>query len=320
MAKNRKVVKVGIDTSKARLDIAVSTRLDIVERFAVANDEEGVDRLLQRLATWRIELIVIEATGGLETLAAFKMQQAGLPVAVVNPRRVKAYAQAKGVLAKSDRIDAGTLAMFGWELNPPVRVVPDEKMQEFGSLLARRRQLIVMRTSEVNRLQQSLPQRRESIQSHIDFINRQIDEADGELHKQMIDVPEWHEKDELLQSVSGVGDVTSLTLLAELPELGKLTRKEIALLVGVAPLSNESGKRTGKRFCWGGRITVRNALYMAALSAIRFNPVLKEFYKRLRSAGKLKKVAIVAVMRKLLVTLNAIVRDRKPWRIEAAEA
>jgi transposase len=265
-------------------------------------------------------LITIEATGGLENLIAYELQQGKLQTAVVNPRRTRAYAEASGLLEKTDQLDAVMLAQFCRDLKPEVRVLPDEKTQAFSALLTRRRQLIEMRVAETNRIQQAAKQLRQRIQKHIDWLTTEIDESDNLLRKQIIDVPEWAEKDNLLQSVKGVGDVTSLTLLAELPELGELNRKEIAKLVGVAPINNDSGKKVGRRHCRGGRSTVRSALYMAAMSAIRYNPTIKNFYLKKRAEGKPPKVAIVAAVHKLLIILNAILRDRKVWREMAASA
>jgi transposase len=310
----------GIDVSKDRLDIAVISAERVVKRWSVANDEAGVALCVAELLAFEPELIAIEATGGLETLAAYELQRAGLPVAVVNPRRTRAYAKAAGLLEKTDLIDAVMLAQFCRAMKPPVRVLPDEKMQEFGSLLSRRRQLIEMRVAESNRIKQSLKTLRPGIQRHIDWLTAEIDKTDGELRKQIIEVPEWNEKDDLLQSVAGVGDVTSLTILAELPELGTLSGKAIAKLVGVAPINNDSGRYKGKRSCWGGRAVVRSALYMATLTAVQHNPTIRAFYQKKLAEGKLKKVAMIAALHKLLTILNALLRDRKPWTLPTKKA
>lgn len=313
--KTKEKLHCGIDVSKAKLDIEVSSESKVVKRWVVTNDEAGVAACLKELQKLKPELIVMEATGGLETLAAYSLQQAGLAVAVVNPRQVRDFAKAAGALAKTDTLDASILVRFGRVMKPIARPLPDEKMQAFGALLARRRQLIDMRVAELNRIQQAMAHLRPGIQRHIDWLTTEVDAAEEDLLKVVIAVPDWHAKDELLQSAKGIGDITSMTLLAELPELGTLTRKEVAALAGIAPLNNDSGKRFGKRKCWGGRATLRSALYMACLSAIRFNPTIHDFYQRKRKEGKPKKVALVAAMRKLLVTLNAMIRDNTTWHL-----
>lgn len=311
------VVHCGIDVSKDSLDVEVSSESRVMARWKTTNDEVGVEECVAQVQAFKPvpALIVLEATGGLETLVAYSLQQAGLRVAVVNPRRIRAFAKAAGLLAKTDTLDASILARFGRVMKPPVRTLPDEKLQAFGALLTRRRQLLDMRVAELNRIKQSRADLRPNIQRHIDWLTAELDRTDEALRQIVIDVPEWQEKDELLQSAKGIGDVTSMTLLAELPELGTLTRKQVAALAGVAPFNDDSGKRTGKRRCWGGRATLRSALYMATLSAIRHNPTIRDFYKRKRDEGKLKMVALVAAMRKLLVTLNAMLRDRSTWHV-----
>lgn len=306
---------VGIDISKDSLDIEVSNAEEVVGRWTATNDEEGAEAVVAKLKTHSVKLIVMEATGGLETMMAYSLQKAGLPVAVVNPRQVRDYAKATGVLAKTDKLDAGVLARFARQMTPPVRPLPNEKMQAFSALLARRRQLSDMRVAERNRIQQAMKYLRPDIQRHIDWLSSELDRTDAALRQIVVDVPEWHDKDEILQSAKGVGDVTSLTLLAELPELGTLNRKKIAALVGVAPFNDDSGKHAGKRRCWGGRANVRSVLYMATLTAIRHNPTIRDFYLRKRQDGLFPKVAIVAAMRKLLTTLNAMLRDKKTWQL-----
>jgi transposase len=310
-------VHVGIDVSKRTLDISVIQDSDehILLTQQVSNDEAGAEMCVKHLTAYAVALVVLEATGGLETLVVMKLQAAGIPVAVVNPRQVRHFAKAAGYLAKTDTLDAAVLARFGYKMNPPVRLLPDEQMQAFSALLARRRQLVDMRAAESNRLQQSRPELRADIQRHLDWLTTEIEQVEAQLRQTVIQTPDWRERDELLQSVKGVGDVTSLTLLAELPELGQLPRKKIAALVGVAPINTDSGAHIGKRRCWGGRADVRSTLYMAALSAIRHNPIIRAFYNLKRSEGKPAKVAIVAAMRKLLVTLNAILRTKQPWRL-----
>lgn len=311
------IVSCGIDVSKSSLDVEVSIEDNVLARWKSSNDQAGIDECLARLQTadLRPDLIVIEATGGLETWIAFSLQQAGLAVAVVNPRQVRAFAKALGLLAKTDKLDAGVLARFARLVKPPVRLLADEKLQAFGALLARRRQLVDMRVAELNRIQQAARALRPGIQRHIDWLSAEIEQHDQQLRASIIETPEWHDKDVLLQSVKGVGPITSLTLLAEFPELGTLNRKEVAALVGVAPYANDSGSRTGKRRCWGGRAQLRSVLYMATMAAIRHNPTIRTFYKRLRDEGKLKMVAFVAAMRKLIVTLNAMLRTRTTWHL-----
>lgn len=305
----------GIDVSKESLDIEVGTASKVVKRWKANNDEAGVEECVAKLKALKPVLIVLEATGGLETLIAYSLQKAGLPVAVVNPRQVRAFAKATGLLAKTDTLDASVLTRFGRVMTPPVRALPDEQMQAFSALLTRRRQLVDMRVAELNRIQQLLASLRPSIQRHIDWLNTEIDQTDHALRQTIVDVPEWHEKDELLQSAKGIGDIASLTLLAELPELGTLNRKQIAALVGVAPFNDDSGKHKGKRKCWGGRANVRSVLYMATLSAVRFNPPIRDFYIRKIKEGKLEKIALVAALRKLITTLNAMLRDKTTWRV-----
>jgi transposase len=310
----------GIDVSKHSLDVEVSTQSGVLARWQTTNDEAGVEECVARLRTIKpkVRLIVLEATGGLETLIAYTLQTAGMPVAVVNPRYVRAFAQAEGELAKTDSLDASVLARFGRKMNPPVRALPDEKIQAFGALLARRRQVLDMRVAELNRIQQALADLRPDIRRHIDWLSAELERIDEALRQHIIHVPEWEAKDELLRSAKGIGEVTSMTLLAELPELpelGTLTRKQVAALAGVAPFNDDSGKRKGKRKCWGGRATLRSALYMATLSAVRHNPTIRAFYQRKRQEGKLKMVAFVAAMRKLLITLNAMLRDKTTWRV-----
>jgi transposase len=311
------IAHAGIDVAKDSLEVIVSTPRRVLARWQITNDEAGVEQCVVQMQVIAPApaLIVLEATGGLETLIAYRLQTAGFAVAVVNPRQVRAFAQATGVLAKTDALDAGVLAEFGRTINPPVRALPDEKLQAFGALLARRRQLLDMRVAELNRIKQACAQLRPGIQRHIDWLTTEIERTDDELRKIVIDVPDWRDKDTLLQSAKGIGDITSMTLLAELPELGTLTRKQVAALAGVAPFNADSGKHTGKRRCWGGRATLRSALYMATLSAIRHNPTIRDFYNRKRTEGKLKMVAFVAAMRKLLVTLNAMLRDHTTWHV-----
>jgi transposase len=310
-------VTVGIDVAKARLDVAVRPT---GAQWEAPNDEAGVAALVARLAALAPALVVLEATGGLERLAAAEVAAAGLPVAVVNPRQVRDFAKAVGQLAKTDALDAALLARFGEAVRPPPRPLPDAAQQALAALLARRRQVVTMLTAERQRLAAAGAPVRRRVQAHIDWLARELGALDAELGQTLRASPAWRAKEDLLRSVPGVGPVVALTLLAELPELGALDRKRLAALVGVAPLNADSGTRRGKRLVWGGRGRVRAALYMAALVATRYNPVLRAFYQRLLRAGKAKKVALTACMRKLLLILNAIVQTGTPWRHPAAAA
>lgn len=309
-------VYIGLDVSKASLDACVAGG----EAWQVENADRAVEALCARIAPLQPTLIVLEATGGYELRAAAALAAAGLPVAVVNPRQVRRFAQATGKLAKTDRIDAQILAAFAAAVHPPARPLPDEETREIEALIARRHQLNAMLTAERNRLEKALPAMGREIKTHIAWLRRQLAKIDEQLDDTIRRSPIWRFKDDLLQSVPGVGGKTSATLLALLPELGTLDRKQIAALVGVAPFNNDSGTRRGRRSVWGGRARVRGALYMAALVAARHNPILNAFYGRLRAAGKPAKVALVACMRKLLTILNAMVRDGRTWRSVAKAA
>ncbi len=308
---NPSSVFIGIDVSKAHLDIAVRPS---GERRQEKNSDEGIAALVAWVGSLKPGLIVLEATGGLESAVTAALALAGLSVAVVNPRQVRDFAKSLGKLAKTDKIDAGLLARFGETIRPAPRSLPDEQTQQLQALLVRRRQIIDMLVAEKNRLPLTHAQMKPRLKEHIAWLEQALEQLDQELHDQLQASPVWREKEDLLRSVKGVGPVTATTLLAELPELGKLNRKQIAALVGVAPFNCDSGKMRGKRTIWGGRACVRNALYMAALSASRHNPVIRPFYQRLIKAGKLHKVALVACIRKLLTILNAILRTRKPWQ------
>lgn len=306
---------IGIDVAKAELVIAARPS---GERWTVANEERGVKTLVDRLTNDKPELIVLEATGGYELLLVAALAAAALPVVVVNPRQVRDFARATGQLAKTDRIDAEVLALFAERVRPAVRPIADDAAQELEALLARRRQLLEMLQAERNRAGQIFGrgQRlvKRSLKAHITYLERELRMTDTDLGTMVRESPAWRERDDLLQSVPGVGPVLSLTLLADLPELGSLSRREIAKLVGVAPLSRDSGTMRGRRFVQGGRATVRAVLYMGALVATRRNAVIRAFYQRLVAAGKPKKLALVACMRKLLTMLNTIVRTNTPWR------
>jgi transposase len=308
---------IGIDVAKAELVVATRPK---GERWTVANDERGIRTLVERLARDRPELIVLEATGGYELLCVGALAAAGLPVVVANPRQVRDFARATGQLAKTDRIDADLLALFAERVRPAVRALADEDAQELDALLTRRRQLLEMLQAERNRLGQVFGRGKrpikKSLKAHITYLERELRVTDTELGERIRQSPAWRERDDLLQSVPGVGRVLSFTLLADLPELGRLSRREIAKLVGVAPLARDSGTLRGRRFVQGGRAPVRAVLYMGALVATKRNAVIRAFYQRLLAAGKPKKLALVACMRKLLTILNCIVRTGQPWRTD----
>lgn len=310
---------VGIDVAKAELVISI---MPSAERFTVDNDERGVRTLVERLRAVRPALIVLEATGGYELLGVAALAAAALPVVVVNPRQVRDFAKATGQLAKTDRIDADILARFADVVRPAVRAIPTDEVQELDALLTRRRQLLEMLQAERNRTAQVFGTGKrlvkKSLKAHISYLERELRMADTDLGAMIQASPVWRERDELLRSVPGVGPVLSRTLLADLPELGRLSRREIAKLVGVAPLSRDSGTLRGRRFVQGGRATVRGVLYMAALVASKRNAVIRAFYLRLVAAGKPKKLALVACMRKLLTILNVMVRTAQPWAIQSA--
>lgn len=302
-------VFVGIDVSKAQLDLAFRPE----GTFSAPNDEAGCAQVLARLRATLPTLVVLEATGGLEIPITGILAAAGVPVVVVNPRQVRDFAKATGRLAKTDALDAQTLAHFAEVLRPEPRPLPDEQTQALAALLARRRQLVEMLTAEKNRLGSARTPVRKSLRTHIAWLERELRHTDRDLAHAIRESPMWREQDDRLRSVPGIGPVVTSTLLANLPELGTLTGKQIAALVGVAPLNRDSGTWRGKRTVWGGRAQVRAVLYMAALVATRFNPVIRAFYQRLCAAGKAKKVALTACMRKLLIILNAMMKHRTRW-------
>jgi len=301
---------IGIDVSKARLDVAMRPS---AEKLSVSNDEAGIQALVTRLSEIKPALIVLEATGGLERSVSGALGSAQLPVVVVNPRQVRDFAKALGQLAKTDRIDAEVLAHFAEVIRPPLRPLPDKVSLELRALIARRRQLIEMMVAEKNRLSAASKAVRKRIEAHIRWLETELDRADKDLDQSIRQSPIWQEHQDLLRSVPGIGPVVSRTLLAELPELGRLNRKQIAALVGIAPLNCDSGTFRGRRGIWGGRATVRAVLYMAALVASRRNSVIRNFYKRLRDKGKAPKVALVACMHKLLTILNAMIKHKTRW-------
>lgn len=305
-------VVIGIDVSKARLDVA---QLPDAETWSVTNEGASIRTAVERLAVLAPHLIVLEATGGYERAVVAALAAAQLPVVVANPRQIRAFARAIGLLAKTDRLDAGLLARFGQQVQPVPRPLPDAQAQALEALLTRRRQLMEILVGEKNRLGIAPRPVVRSIREHIRWLEKRVDDLDGELDGVIQASPVWRAKDDLLQSVPGVGPGLSRTLLGALPELGALSRKQIAALVGVAPLAKDSGAFRGRRRVWGGRAPVRTALYMAAVTAAHHNAVLRPFYQRLRAAGKPAKVAFTAIARRLLTILNAMVRSNTAWRV-----
>lgn len=305
-------IYVGIDVAKDQLQVALRPG---GEAWSVTNDRAGLRDLAKRLAASKPALVVLEATAGMEMPVAAALAAARLPVVAVNPRNARQFARATGRLAKTDVIDAHVLAQFGEAVKPPLRPLPDAATQELNALVTRRHQLVEMLAAERNRLTQAVAKAvRTGIQEHIRWLERRLADIDQDLSQAIRQTPVWREKDELFQSVQGVGPVLSTTLLAGLPELGALGRKQIAALVGVAPLNRDSGRFRGKRVVWGGRARVREALYMGTLVATRYNPVIRAFYQRLLAAGKPKKVALTPCMHKLLTILNAMARHETPWQ------
>jgi len=305
-------VYIGIDASASSLEVAAHPGGEV---WTVSNDGAGISELVERLQATRPALVVLESSGGVELAVTGGLAAAGLPVVVVNPRQVRDFARATGRLAKTDAIDARILARFAAAVQPEVRPLPDESAQELNALAARRRQLVEMVVAEKNRLRTARGRVARQIREHIRWLEHCLEEVGQNLGNLIQASPLWRAKDDLLQSTPGVGPVLSITLLANLPELGKLDRRQIAALVGIAPFNRDSGAFRGKRTVWGGRSKVRAALYMAALVATRYNPVIQAFYHRLVAAGKPKKVALTACMRKLLTILNAMMRHQTPWRI-----
>ena len=304
------LIFVGIDVSKERLDVAIRPSS---ERESVTNDEAGIEALIQRLRKIQASVIVLEATGGFERSVTRALTSAELAVVVVNPRQVRDFAKATGQLAKTDSIDAEVLARFAEAVRPALRPLPDEVSLELRALIARRRQITEMIVAERNRLSKASKLLRKRIEVHIRWLAAELQRADKDLDQSIRQSPIWQENQDLLQSVPGVGPVISRTLIGELPELGQLNRKQIAALVGIAPLNRDSGTFRGRRTIWGGRASVRAVLYMAALVASRRNTVIRAFYTRLRNAGKAPKVALVACMRKLLTILNAMIKHKTRW-------
>jgi transposase len=303
---------VGIDVSKAQLDVHV---LPAGEAWSAANDAEGLAELGERLARLKPQVVALEATGGLETVAAGVLAAAGLPVAVVNPAQVRAFAAALGQRAKTDPIDAWVIARFAQATCPQARPIPDQEVRLLADLVARRRQILQMLTAERQRLQRAAaPKLKKSLGRLIRALQKELAEIDDDIDQAVRASPAWRRKEDLLQSVPGVGKIVSRTLLAEMPELGSLDRRQAAALAGLAPFTQRSGQWRGKSFIAGGRASVRSALFLASLSAARHNPQLRLFHQRLIAAGKPKMVALVAVARKLVILLNAILRDQTPWQ------
>ena len=308
-------ITVGIDVAKDRLDVAVRPSGALC---AVARDAAGLEELCRRLTALRPHVVAVEATGGLETVVAAALAAAGLPVVVVNPAQVRAFAKALGQRAKTDAIDAGVIARFAEATKPEPRPLPDAATRLLADLVTRRRQIIDMMTAERQRAARAPARLKKSIARLLKALQRELASVEDDLDDAVRGSPAWREKEDLLSSVPGVKAAISRTLIAELPELGTLDRKQIAALAGLAPFARQSGRWRGKSMIGGGRASVRKALFMGAMVAKRYNPVLKAFFDRLVAAGKEKMVALIAVARKLLTMLNAILRDRQPWRQEAS--
>ena len=302
---------IGVDVAKDWLDLA-STETSTIERLP--HDAEGIEQVRQRAREWAAQRITVEASGGWEAALVAELATAGLPVVVVNPRQVRAYARALGRLAKTDRIDARVLCAFTCAVQPPLRPLQDEHAALLSALLTRRQQLLAMRTAEKNRLiLGSKGAVRKNLRAHIKWLDRHLHDTDREIQRLIEASPVWQATVDLLTSAPGVGSITARALLGQLPELGHLDRKQIAALAGLAPYNRDSGRYRGQRIIWGGRKEVRQALYMATLAAVRSNPPIRDFYERLKAAGKPSKVALTACMRRLLTILNAMVREQAPW-------
>ena len=304
-------IYVGIDVAKIRVDVAIRPGGD---RCEVSNDEAGIAALVTQMQELNPAALVLEATGGLELPLVAALAAASLPVVVVNPRQVRDFAKATGRLAKTDRLDAAVLAHFAEAVHPPLRPLRDAETQDLNSLVTRRKQVMAMLVAERNRLSSAAMAVRPSVEAHILWLKQELDDLDNSLRETLCRSPVWREKDDLLRSVPGIGEQISLTLLAFLPELGTLSRRQIAALVGVAPFNRDSGTLRGKRTVWGGRAGVRAALYMGAMVASRHNPVIRDFYQRLLAAGKPKKLALTACMRKLLTILNSMLKHGTSWQ------
>jgi transposase len=306
-------IVVGIDVSKCRLDVATAQ-----EYWSVANEGEDIDKLTNRILSLKPSLIIVESTGGLERYLLTVMLMAGLPVALVNPRRVREFGKSMGLMAKTDKIDSKLLVRFGEAVKPAITVLPSQEEQQLSALMTRRGQVIDLLTIEKNHLYSSHPVSKNSVEKIINILQEELDELNHQIEDRIDQFPLFKQKDEILRSAPGVGKVSAAILLSDLPELGLLDRKKIAALVGVAPFNNDSGRYRGKRRIKGGRPAVRKVLYMSTLSATKFNPVIRSYYQHLLSKGKVKKVAIVACMRKLLIYLNSMIRDMRSWEPQKA--
>jgi transposase len=308
---------IGVDIAKTSFEF-VAHGDD--RHFSLSNDEAGIQQAIRQIKQFSPELIVLEATGGFELPLVAALSMANLPVVVINPRQVRNFAKATGHLAKTDAIDAVVLAHYAAVVKPAVRAIPDAEMTLLKEIVSRRQQLVGILVAERNRLGTAHNHVvKEGIQSHIDWLKKELDDTDDELRRQIEGSPVWQAKDDLLQTVPGIGPITSATLLANLPELGTLNRHQIASLAGVAPFNRDSGIMRGKRSVWGGRARVKTAIYMATIVAVRWNAKIKEFYQRLCSSGKAKKVALVACMRKFLIILNTMLKNNTPWRCSATK-
>jgi len=306
------IITVGIDVSKDRLDVAVRPS---GEAFTVERNAGGLDRLVGRLQELSPQIVALEATGGFETIAAAALAAAGLPVVIINPAQIRAFARALGQRAKTDPIDAAVIAHFAEATQPEVRPLPDEATRLLADLIARRRQIVEMIGAERQREKRmTLPHLKKSIIRLVRALEKELTSVDSDIDDAVRGSPAWRKKEDLLASVPGVGPIIARTLIADLPELGHLSRKQIAALAGLAPFTRQSGKWRGRSFIGGGRSSVRTALFMGAMVAKQHNPVLKAFFDRLVAAGKPKMVALIAVARKLLTILNAILRDHRPWQ------
>jgi transposase len=312
MKENQPETYVGIDVSKAKHDVAIGVD---GEYWRSNNDAVGIRTIVERLLTIGPTLIVVESTGGLEMALITEMYTAGLPFALVHPGRVREFARSIGLLAKTDKLDARLLARFAKAVNPPLSRLPGEAEQYLNALLLRRRQLLDILVDEKNHLVSTCLSLRPTVEEHITWLQTEIDDLNQQIADQINQIPQFKEKEAILRSAKGVGPVLCAKLLSGLPELGKLDRKKIAALVGVAPFNNDSGYRRGKRKTKGGRADVREVLYMATVAAVRFNPVIRPYYQHLLKRGKLKKVAIVACMRKFITILNAMIRDKRPFMV-----
>lgn len=313
---NEKEIFIGIDVSKDNLEVFVKP---LGQRPAFAQTEDGLSLMIDFVQSFSPRLVVLEATGGLERAAVGALGAKGLPVVVINPRQIRDFAKAKGILAKTDKLDAEVIAEFAEAIRPEIRPLKPQETQELEALVTRRRQVVQMITAEKERLPTAVRATKKDIEAHLQWLEKRRDKLNKDLERKIQNTPLWRAKDEILQSPKGVGPVLSHMLLAKMPELGTLNRKQAGKLVGVAPLNRDSGKFRGKRKVWGGRAEIRSVLYMATMSAIRSNPVIRVFYQRLIEAGKPHKVAITACMRKLLTILNAMVKNNTPWRAPQAE-